>query len=42
LSQVVGWKTGEVLGKESLEQSEKKDGEKGDVVEEPKEGVVCG
>jgi tRNA-dihydrouridine synthase 1 len=35
-------KTGEPLGKESLEQSEKKDGEMGDVVEEPKEGVVCG
>jgi tRNA-dihydrouridine synthase 1 len=35
-------KTGETLGKESLEQSEKKDEEQGDVVEEPKEGVVCG
>lgn len=35
-------KTGEVLSKESLEQSERKQGESGDVVEEPKEGVVCG
>lgn len=35
-------KTGEVLGTESLEQSERKE-EKGlDVVEEPKEGMVCG
>jgi tRNA-dihydrouridine synthase 1 len=35
-------KTGESLGKESLEESEKKD-EKGEgVVEEPREGVVCG
>jgi tRNA-dihydrouridine synthase 1 len=34
--------TGETLGKESLEQSEKKNHEQGDVVEEPKEGVVCG
>ncbi|KAF1914725.1 hypothetical protein BDU57DRAFT_302789 [Ampelomyces quisqualis] len=35
-------KIGEVLGKESLEQSERKDSESGGVVEEPKEGVVCG
>jgi tRNA-dihydrouridine synthase 1 len=34
--------TGETLGKESLEQSERKEGGQGDIVEEPKEGVVCG
>lgn len=34
--------TEEVLGKETLEQSERKDGETRDVVEIPKEGVVCG
>jgi tRNA-dihydrouridine synthase 1 len=34
--------TGEALGNESLEQSERKEGEQGGVVEEPKEGVVCG
>ncbi|KAH7406892.1 hypothetical protein DE146DRAFT_408244 [Phaeosphaeria sp. MPI-PUGE-AT-0046c] len=35
-------KTGKVLGKESLEESEKKEGKGADVVEEPKEGMVCG
>jgi tRNA-dihydrouridine synthase 1 len=35
-------RTGEVLGQESLKQSELEESEKEDVVEEPKEGVVCG
>jgi tRNA-dihydrouridine synthase 1 len=34
--------SGKVLRKESLEQNETKDGATGDVVEIPKEGVVCG
>jgi tRNA-dihydrouridine synthase 1 len=34
--------TGESLGQESLEVSEKKETEGKDVVEEPREGVVCG
>jgi hypothetical protein len=35
-------KTEDTLGKESLEQSRRKECERDDVVEEPKEGVVCG
>jgi tRNA-dihydrouridine synthase 1 len=35
-------KTEVTLGKESLEQSRRKECERDDVVEEPKEGVVCG
>jgi tRNA-dihydrouridine synthase 1 len=33
---------GEAKDVESLEESERKDGKSEDVVEEPKEGVVCG
>ena len=33
---------GEVKSRESLEENERKDEKSGDVVEEPKEGVVCG
>jgi tRNA-dihydrouridine synthase 1 len=35
-------KTGEIVGEESLEESEKRSGKKDGVVEEPKDGVVCG
>ena len=41
-SVVNGEVNGEVKSRESLEENERKDEKSGDVVEEPKEGVVCG